>query len=293
MAKRPYSEAFLRLGFTELDGKPKCVVGLKVLSAKSMKKNKLKRHLETNHPNCLDKPDEFFERKLNSIEGQRNIMTKFATENKLAVYSSYVASYQIAKQKKGHTIGEDLLMPVMKEVVKIMIGEKESKKLNAISLSNSAVKRRITDMSDDVLVQILTHVKAPPLYSIQLDESTDIAGLPQLFVFIRYINNGAVSEDLLFCKALKLHTKGEDIFQCLNDFFTEHSIPWEKCAGICTDGAAACTGFKSGVVKRIKDKAPDAEWAHCFLHREALCAKKMSQELHEVLKFCCKMCELD
>ena len=92
-----------------------------------MKKNKLKRHLETNHPNCLDKPVEFFERKLNLIQGQRNIMTKFATENKLAVYSSYVASYQIAKQKKDHTIGEDLLMPVMKEVVKIVIGEKERK----------------------------------------------------------------------------------------------------------------------------------------------------------------------
>ena len=174
-----------------MDGKPKCVVCLKVLSAESMKKNKLKRHLKTNHPNCLDKPVEFFERKFHPS----------------------------------------------------------------------------------------------PFYSIQLDESTDIAGLPQLSLFIRYINNGAVSEDLLFCKALKLHTKGEDIFQCLNDFFTEHSIPWEKCAGICTDGAAACrpTGFKSGVVKRIKGKAPDAEWTHCFLHREALCAKKMSQELHEVL----------
>ena len=184
-------------------------------------------------------------------------------------------------------------MPVMKEVVKIMIGEKESKKLNAISLSNSTVKRRITDMSDDVLEQILTHVKVSPFYSIQLDESTDIAGLPQLFVFIRYINNGAVSEDLLFCKALKLHTKGEDIFQCLNDFFTEHSIPWEKCAGICTDGAAACTGFKSGVVKRIKDKVPDAEWTHCFLHREALCAKKNVTRIARSIKFCCKMCELD
>ena len=80
MAKRPYSEAFSKLGFTELDGKPKCVVCLKGLSAESMK-NKLKHHLETNHPNCLDKPVEFFERKLNSIQGQRNVMTKFATEN--------------------------------------------------------------------------------------------------------------------------------------------------------------------------------------------------------------------
>ena len=83
-----------------MDGKPKYVVCLKVLSAESMKKNEQKRHLETNHPNCLDKPVEFFECKLNSIQGQRNVMSKFTTENKVAVYSSYVASYQIAKQKK-------------------------------------------------------------------------------------------------------------------------------------------------------------------------------------------------
>ena len=119
MAKRLYSEAVLK------HGKPKCEVCLKVLSAESMKKNKLKRHLETNHPNCIDKPVEIFEQKFNSIQRQRNIVTKFAIEIMLAVYSSYIASYRIIKQKKGHTIGKDLLMPVMKGVVKIMIGEKE------------------------------------------------------------------------------------------------------------------------------------------------------------------------
>ena len=124
-------------------------------------------------------------------------MTKFTTENKLAVYSLYVASYQISKQTKAHTIGENLLMPGIKELVKIMIGEKESKKkLLAVSLSNSTVKRRIVDTSDNVLEQILTHVKEPRFYSIQLNECTDITGLPQLLVFIRYINNAAVSEKI-------------------------------------------------------------------------------------------------
>ena len=134
-----------------MHSKPKCVVSLKVLSAELIKKNKLKHHLEKNHPNCFDNLVEFFERKLNSIQGQRNVMTKFTTENKLAFYPLYVATYQIAKQKKAHTIGEDLLMPVINEVVKIMIGEKESKKLNAFSLFNSNVKRRVVDMFDDVL----------------------------------------------------------------------------------------------------------------------------------------------
>ena len=223
----------------------------------------------------------FFEHKLKSIEGQSSIITSFTAENKLAVHSSYAASYQIVKQKKAHTIGEDLLMPVIKEVVKKMIGEKECKKLDVIFLSNNTVKRRIADMSNDVLQQIVHHVKKSPLYSIQLDI---IAGLPQLSVFIRYINNAIISEDFLFCKALKLHTKAEDIFQCLNSYFSEHLIPWDNCAEICTDGAAACTDFRSGAVKRIQEKAPNAKWTHCFLHREALAAKNYHQNLNFVVK---------
>jgi len=55
-----------------LDGKPKCVVCLKVLSAESMKQNKVQHHLETNHPNCADKSVEYFERKIKSIQGQKD-----------------------------------------------------------------------------------------------------------------------------------------------------------------------------------------------------------------------------
>ena len=63
------------------------------------------------------------------------------------------------------------------------------------SLSDIMVKRRIVDISDDVLEQILTHVKKSPFYSIQLklDEYTDITSVPQLSVIIRYINNAAIN----------------------------------------------------------------------------------------------------
>ena len=92
-------------------------------------------------------------------------MTKFTTGNKLAVYSLYVVSCHNGKQKKAQTIGENLLMPVMKEI-KIMIVEKENKKLNSVSLSNSTVERRKADMSDDVLEKIPTHVRESQFYSI-------------------------------------------------------------------------------------------------------------------------------
>ena len=60
----------------------------------------------------------------------------------------------------------------------------KGKKLDLISLSASTMKRRTIDMSNDVLEQMVSQVNASPFDAMQLDESTDIAGLPQfLFLF--------------------------------------------------------------------------------------------------------------
>ena len=75
-------------------------------------------------------------------------------------------------------------MPVVKDVGQIMVGIKERKKLVAISLSASTVKRRIIDRCNDVLEQIKSQVKASSFVAMQLNESTDIAGLPQFSDFI-------------------------------------------------------------------------------------------------------------
>ena len=37
------------------------------------------------------------------------------------------------------------------------------------------------------------------------------------------------------------------------------------------------------IVKRVKDKAPNVQWTHCLLHRQALVAKSLSEELHDTL----------
>ena len=89
-------------------------------------------------------------------------------------------------------------------------------------------------------------------------------------------------------QSVEIAYKGKDIFQSFNSFFSKYSIPWDNSAGICTDGTAACTGFRSGAVKRIQAKAPNDKWTYCFLHKEALAAKKLSPELHKILNFVVK-----
>ena len=47
-----------------------------------------------------------------------------------------------------------------------------------------------------------------------------------------------------------------------------------------------------GAMKRVREKAPNAKWTRCFFHREALAAKKLSSELHEILNFVVKCVNL-
>ena len=86
--KRSYDESFLKLGFTKLNGKQKCVIYLKIFLKELMKKNKLQLHLITNRPGCIDKPVEFFERKLQSFASQKSVVMAFTGVNKSAVCSS-------------------------------------------------------------------------------------------------------------------------------------------------------------------------------------------------------------
>ncbi|KAL4126234.1 hypothetical protein QTP88_010460 [Uroleucon formosanum] len=64
----------------------------------------------------------------------------------------------------------------------------------------------------------------------------------------------------------------------------KHGIRWEKCVGITTDGAAAVSGYKTGLLGRVKEVAPQVKWTHCCIHREALVAKRLSEHMKTTLE---------
>jgi hypothetical protein len=132
-------------------------------------------------------PVDFFQRKLLNMKSSTNIVPHFVNINENAVYASYLISLRIARSGKPHTIGEDLVLPSIKDAVGTMFGEKEVKEIERIPLSNNTVTRRIDEMAewlDDELIRIVVGSK---YYTLQLDESTDVQGISQLFVFVRYI----------------------------------------------------------------------------------------------------------
>ena len=81
----------------------------------------------------------------------------------------------MAEQKQPHTIAESLILPGAKILVKRVFGEQAIAKLNAVSLSDNTIKRRIEEISDDIADQILAEIKESKFgFAIQLDESADI-----------------------------------------------------------------------------------------------------------------------
>lgn len=58
------------------------------------------------------------------------------------------------------------------------------KKINEVLLSNTTVKRRIDEISENGKVAVITALKQSVYFSLQLDESTDVAGQSNLLGFV-------------------------------------------------------------------------------------------------------------
>ncbi|GFU23901.1 ataxin-2 homolog [Nephila pilipes] len=66
-------------------------------------------------------------------------------------------------------------------------------------------------------------------FTIQPDETTDIAELSILLVIVRYIHGTAAQENMLICKSLPTRTTAEEIFNIVNSYFKKHDISWDLC----------------------------------------------------------------
>jgi hypothetical protein len=132
--------------------------------------------------------------------------------------------------------------------------------------------------------QLLTRIKCSPKFALQIDQSTDVAGLAQLLVFIRYCFEEKFQEKLMFCLPLSERCTGSDIFKAVNDYFTAEDISWANCVGICADGAANLTGHKKGFQAEVQKISPHVNFIHCIIHREALASRGFQPKLHSVLQ---------
>lgn len=288
IVNRKYDESYVSYGFTycgdESCPTPKCLVCGETLGNNAMVPSKLIRHLTTKHPSVAQKDKAYFQRLKDQSKKQVNLMSSsFKTSDK-AQKASYVIANMLVKAKKPHSLAETLILPVCKEVVKIMISQEAAKDIEKIPASAETISRRINDISNDIKLTLIEKLRVSGVFALQVDESTDISGHAHLISNVRYVDGCELKEDFLFCLPLPNHTTGEEIFKVTDEYFNEHNLEWHNCISVCTDGAAAMTGKVKGFIAKIANKNPNIQKQHCFLHREALMTKSLPDELLCVLQ---------
>lgn len=291
---RLYSIEYLKYGFTYSptnQSLPMCLICQKVFSNEAMKPSRLQEHLNKTHPDRKDKDLSYFQGLEKKYLKQPTISNLFASSSKQeddGLRASYNISMLIAKAGKPHTIGEELILPAVKEVLKTVLHHKTpSDILKKISLSNNSVQRRIDEMAKDVETSLCDYLKTCK-FSIQLDESTLPNNKALLLSYVRFIKEEKICQELLFARNLETDTKGESIFNTMNKFFQEKGIPVCNILSAATDGAPAMTGRHKGFISYLKQAVPNVLAIHCVIHRQHLVAKNLSERLHTSLHYVIK-----
>ena len=104
-----------------------------------------------------------------------------------------------------------------------------------------------------------------------------------MLVFVQYIFQENVHEDMLCALLLPANTTAAELFKSLNGYLSG-KLNWSFCVSVYMDGAAAMTGWLSGFTTRVKEVASECESTHCVICREMLASRKMSPELNNVLQ---------
>ena len=125
---------------------------------------------------------------------------------------------------KSHTIAESVILPACCKIVNIMFDKNYEKEVLKIPMSDNTISRRISVMSQDIESQVIANIKTAKCFAIQLDESTDITGKGQLLTFIRFVWEDDIIEQFLFCKPLPETTRGQDIFEVVDNFFISNDL---------------------------------------------------------------------
>ena len=287
---RQYKVDYLKFGFVPLPTDhrlPKCLLCDKVLGNESMKPAKLGIHLRACHPELSSKDLAFFRSLNDRFTKQPSVGAMFASSSKSnddGLTASYNISLLIAKSGSPHTIGEELILPAIGEAIRCLLHKPARDFPKKIPLSNSSVQRRIDEMADDVENTLCTHPKGCP-FSIQLDESTLPDNQSLLLVYVRFIKDQKICEELLFARTLTTDTRGESIFKILEGFLCEKQIPMANILSAAVDGAPAMFGRYRGILSYPKRQIPNLLTIHCVIHRQHLVARNLSSSLHESLQF--------
>jgi len=214
---RQYSVEYVKYGFVSAphnQHQPMCLLCEKVFSNEAMKPSRLLKHLTKIHPDKADNDMAYFKLLQEKFQKRKTIGNVFAITSQQSVdglIASYNISLLIARSGKPHTIGEELSLPAVREVLHTVLHKSPDQIIKAILLSDSSVQRRVDEMAANI-EETLCNILVTTEFSLQLDESNLPGNYSLLLAYVLFVKDEKLVQELLFARELKTCTKGESVF---------------------------------------------------------------------------------
>ena len=186
--------------------KHQCIL-CNVFSNSNLKPSKLKEHFNNKHggSNVTGRDSKLLKIKRARFDSFGTVpRLGMIFVDKSLLLALYKVAYKVSKSKKSYTIAGELIKRCAIKMAANVLGQ-NNKKLILVPLTNNTMQNPINEMSEDVLVEVITNIKFSSLkISLQLDESTNVTNCNQLIALVRHVNDSAAAkEEFLFCEKLK------------------------------------------------------------------------------------------
>ncbi|XP_030044942.1 uncharacterized protein LOC115459228 [Microcaecilia unicolor] len=109
--------------------------------------------------------------------------------------------------------------------------------------------------------------KNETVYSLIIDESTDIGPEKQLCVMVRYYSRSLKSITTTFLGIISLDSvTANEIFNTITKFLAANRLAIDRCLGLATDGCSTMYGKINFVIARFREVCPDIVHIKCICH---------------------------
>ena len=216
--------------------------------------------------------------------GITEAMDAIVSLQKKAFIGHLKCMHYLAKQEIAHTTKFTPLIQLAKSLGTTYLGE-IAMGGNMKYTSECFMQEIVLALAETVIKPIKEDMLTSPVFSLLIDETTDVSVVKQMIVYGRYLSAGEATTR--FLGIVELHDgTATTITDALLQFCREMELDiHKKLVGLGSDGDSVMLGCRGGVSTLMKEQAPFLIANHCVAHRLALACGQAADEIKYLKKF--------
>ncbi len=158
---------------------------------------------------------------------------------------------------------------------------------NATYASRATGEEFQSCMAEAINSRIAEQVRNAPMFSVLIDETTDISITKQMVVYARVVDSD-FTPHTYFLRNIAIDSPSSDaqtLTTYLVDYLQSKDIDMKKCYALGSDGASVMVGKHKGVATKLKQLNPHMINIHCVAHRFNLCTSQASKSVPYLVVF--------